>query len=167
MLNEVNRLFIERDVLSRSLTKFDDIFNDISYEEFVGWKLLTGARSKALHIVNEDKKKTKLSQLDRLRYIDKEFLIFMRDRGCSDYLGKSFFRTKITELLPEAKSDRLRVRRVALLVCRYAYLLRCDGVHANREYPVFNSNAILKKQTLGDLPEAVVVDFATWLAANY
>ena len=118
MLNEVNRLFIERDVLSRSLTKFDDIFNDISYEEFVGWKLLTGARSKALHIVNEDKKKTKLSQLDRLRYIDKEFLIFMRDRGCSDYLGKSFFRTKITELLPEAKSDRLRVRRAALLVCR-------------------------------------------------
>ena len=49
------------------------------------------------------------------------------------------------------KSDRLRVRRVALLVCRYAYILRCDGVHANREYPVFNPNAMLKRRLLGDL----------------
>ena len=52
-------------------------------------------------------------------------------------------------------------------MCRYAYILRCDGVHANREYPIFDSDAMSKKQVLGDLLEAVIVDLATWLAANY
>ncbi len=167
MLNGVNKLFIERDVLSRSLIKFDEIFSDMSYEDFVGWKLLTCARSRSLHIANKDEKKTNTRQLKSLRCIDKESLTYMRDRGCADYPSKSFLKTKITELLPEAESDRLRSRRVALLVCRYAYLLRCDGVHANREYPVFNSNAMLKKQLLGDLLETVIVDFATWLAVNH
>ena len=50
MLNKVNQLFIEHDVLSRSLIKFDEIFDDISYEDFVGWKLLTASRSSALHL---------------------------------------------------------------------------------------------------------------------
>lgn len=167
MLNSANQLFVEHDVLFRSLIKFDQIFNHRGYEDFVSWKLLTGTRSRSLHIANEDKKKTKLSQLDRLRYIDKESLTYMRDRGCADYQSKSLFKTKINELLPDAKSDRLRVRRVALLVCRYAYILRCDGVHANREYPIFDSDAMSKKQVLGDLLEAVTVDLATWLAANY
>lgn len=167
MLDKVNELFLEHRVLSRSLIKFDEIFNDISYEDFVGWKLLTGTRSRALHIANGDKKKPKLEQLDRLRCLDKQSLICMRDRGCADYSSKSFLKIKITELLLEAESDRLRSRRVALLVCRYAYILRCDGVHANREYPVFNSNAMLKKQLLGDLLETVIVDFADWLAANH
>ena len=166
MLNEVNNLFIEQDVLTRSLIKFDEIFNDMSYEDFAGWKLLTGTRSSALHIANKDDNKTSLGQLEKLRCIDGESLIYMRDRGCADFSGKRFFKTKINDLLPEAKSDYLRTRRVALLVCRYAYILRCDGVHANREYPVFNSNAMLKKQLLGDLLETVIVDFATWLAAN-
>lgn len=103
----------------------------------------------------------------RLGCIDKESLICMRDRGCADYQGKSFFKTKINELLPDAKSDKIHVRRVALLVCRYAYILRCDGVHANREYPIFDSNAMAKKQVLASLLEAAAVDLATWLAANY
>lgn len=167
MLNKVNQLFIEHDVLSRSLIKFDEIFDDISYEDFVGWKLLTASRSSALHIANKDKKKAKPYQLDNLRCIDRQSLIYMCDRGCADYPSKSFLKTKITELLPEAGTDRLRTRRVALLVCRYAYILRCDGVHANREYPVFNSNAMLKKRLLGDLLETAIVDFATWLAMNY
>lgn len=167
MLNEVNNLFIEQDVLIRSLIKFDEIFNDMSYEDFVGWKLLTGTRSSALHIANKDENKTSLGQLEKLRCIDRQSLIYMRDRGCADFSGKRFFKTKINDLLPEAKSDRLRTRRVALLVCRYAYILRCDGVHANREYPVFNSNAMLKKRLLGDLLETAIVDFATWLAMNY
>lgn len=167
MLNKVNELFIEDSVLFRSLIKFDEIFNDMSYEDFVGWKLLTGTRSSALHIPNKDKKKEKPYQLKNLGCIDKQSLLYMCDRGCANYPSKSFLKTKITELLPEAESDRLRTRRVALLVCRYAYILRCDGVHANREYPVFNSNALLKKQLLGDLLETVIVDFATWLAANH
>ena len=159
MLNKVNQLFIEHDVLSRSLIKFDEIFDDVSYEDFVGWKLLTAARSSALHIAIKDKKKAKPYQLDNLRCIDRQSLIYMRDRGCADYPSKSFLKTKITELLPESETDGLLARRVALLVCRYAYILRCDGVHANREYPVFNSNAMLKKRLLGDLLETVIVDF--------
>lgn len=167
MLNCVNQLFIEHDVLSRSLIKYDEIFDDISYEDFVGWKLLTVARSSALHIANKDKKKAKPYQFDNLRCIDKQSLFYMCDRGCADFPSKSFLKTKITELLPEAESDRLCTRRVALLVCRYVYILRCDGVHANREYPVFNSNAMLKKRLLGDFLETVIVGFAIWLAMNY
>lgn len=56
---------------------------------------------------------------------------------------------------------------VAFLTRRYAYILRCDGMHADREYPVFSSNAMSKKQLRGDLLETVIVDFATWLAVNY
>lgn len=167
MLNRVNQLFVEHDVLIHSLIKFDQIFNHRDYEDFVSWKLLTGTRSRSLHIANNDKKYVDPEKIKRLGYIDKESLTYMRDRGCADYQSKSFFKTKINELLPDAKSDRLRVRRVALLVCRYAYILRCDGVHANREYPIFDSAAMSKKQVLGDLLEAVTVDLATWLAANY
>ena len=140
MLNKVNQLFIEHDVLSRSLIKFDEIFDDISYEDFVGWKLLTASRSSALHIANKDKKKAKPYQLDNLRCIDRQSLIYMCDTGCADYPSKSFLKTKITELLPEAGTDRLRTRRVALLVCRYAYILRCDGVHANKKAIVGRSS---------------------------
>lgn len=167
MLNRVNQLFVEHDVLIHSLIKFDQIFIHRGYEDFVSWKLLTGTRSRSLHIANNDKKYVDPEKIKRLGYIDKESLIYMRDRGCADYQSKSLFKTKINELLPDAKSDRLRVRRVALLVCRYAYILRCDGVHANREYPIFDSAAMSKKQVLGDLLEAVTVDLATWLAANY
>lgn len=167
MLNRVNQLFVEHDVLIHSLIKFDQIFNHRGYEDFVSWKLLTGTRSRSLHIANNDKKYVDPEKIKRLGYIDKESLTYMRDRGCADYQSKSLFKTKINELLPDAKSDRLRVRRVALLVCRYAYILRCDGVHANREYPIFDSAAMSKKHVLGDLPEAVTVDLATWLAANY
>lgn len=166
MLNRVNQLFVEHDVLIHSLIKFDQIFNHRGYEDFVSWKLLTGTRSRSLHIANNDKKYVD-PEKKRLGYIDKESLTYMRDRGCADYQSKSLFKTKINELLPDAKSDRLRVRRVALLVCRYAYILRCDGVHANREYPIFDSAAMSKKHVLGDLLEAVTVDLATWLAANY
>lgn len=63
----MNQLFIEHDVLSRSLIKSDEIFDDIGYEDFVGWKKLTASRSSALHIVNKDKKKAKPYQLDNLR----------------------------------------------------------------------------------------------------
>lgn len=167
MLNRVNQLFVEHDVLIHSLIKFDQIFNHRGYEDFVSWKLLTGTRSRSLYIANNDKKYVDPEKIKRLGYIDKESLTYMRDRGCADYQSKSLFKTKINELLPDAKSDRLRVRRVALLVCRYAYILRCDGVHANREYPIFDSAAMSKKHVLGDLPEAVTVDLATWLAANY
>ena len=167
MLNRVNQLFVEHDVLIHSLIKFDQIFNHRGYEDFVSWKLLTGTRSRSLHIANNDKKYVDPEKIKRLGYIDKESLTYMRDRGCADYQSKSLFKTKINELLPDAKSDRLRVRRVALLVCRYAYILRCDGVHANREYPIFDSAAMSKKHVLGDLLEAVTVDLATWLAANY
>lgn len=167
MLNRVNQLFVEHDVLIHSLIKFDQIFNHRGYEDFVSWKLLTGTRSRSLHIANNDKKYVDPEKIKRLGYIDKESLTYMRDRGCADYQSKSLFKTKINELLPDAKNDRLRVRRVALLVCRYAYILRCDGVHANKEYPIFDSAAMSKKQVLGDLLEAVTVDLATWLAANY
>ena len=167
MLNRVNQLFVEHDVLIHSLIKFDQIFNHRGYEDFVSWKLLTGTRSRSLHIANNDKKYVDPEKIKRLGYIDKESLTYKRDRGCADYQSKSLFKTKINELLPDAKSDRLRVRRVALLVCRYAYILRCDGVHANREYPIFDSAAMSKKHVLGDLLEAVTVDLATWLAANY
>lgn len=167
MLDDVNQLFIERDVLVRSITKFEDIFNEGSYKDFVSWKLLTGTRSRSLHITDKDKKNVVVEKNKRLGCIDKESLICMRDRGCADYQGKSFFKTKINELLPGAKSDKIHVRRVALLVCRYAYILRCDGVHANREYPIFDSNAMAKKQVLASLLEAAAVDLATWLAANY
>ena len=142
MLNRVNQLFVEHDVLIHSLIKFDQIFNHRGYEDFVSWKLLTGTHSRSLHIANNDKKYVDPEKIKRLGYIDKESLTYMRDRGCADYQSKSFFKTKINELLPDAKSDRLRVRRVALLVCRYAYILRCDGVHANREYPIFDSAAM-------------------------
>ena len=145
MLNRVNQLFVEHDVLIHSLIKFDQIFNHRGYEDFVSWKLLTGTRSRSLHIANNDKKYVDPEKIKRLGYIDKESLTYMRDRGCADYQSKSLFKTKINELLPDAKSDRLRVRRVALLVCRYAYILRCDGVHANREYPIFDSAAMSKK----------------------
>ncbi len=167
MLNSVKQLFVEHDVLFRSLIKFDQIFNHRGYEDFVSWKLLTGTRSRSLHIANNDNKYVDPEKIKRLGYIDKESLTYMRDRGCADYQSKSLFKTKINELLPDAKSDRLRVRRVALLVCRYAYILRCDGVHANREYPIFDTAVMSKKQVLGDLLEAVTVDLATWLAANY
>lgn len=63
----MNQLFIEHDVLSRSLIKFDEIFDDISYEDFVGWKLLAASCSSALHIAYKDKKKAKPYQLDNLR----------------------------------------------------------------------------------------------------
>lgn len=63
----MNQLFIEHDVLSRSLIKFDEILDDISYEDFVGWKSLTASRSSALHIANKDKKKAKPYQLDNMR----------------------------------------------------------------------------------------------------
>lgn len=129
--------------------------------------MLTAARSSALHIANKDKKKAMPYQLDNLRCIDRQSLIYMCDRGCADFPSESFLKTKITELLPDAESDRLCTSRVALLVCRYAYILRCDGVHVNREYPVFNSNAMLNKRLLGDLLETVIVGFATWLAMNY
>lgn len=129
--------------------------------------MLTGTRSRSFHIANNDKKYLDSEKIKRLGYIDKESLTYMRDRGCADYQSKSLFKTKINELLPDAKNDRLRVRRVALLVCRYANILRCDGVHANREYPIFDSDAMSKKQVLGNLLEAVTVDLATWLAANY
>lgn len=56
MLDDVNQLFIERDVLVRSITKFEDIFNEGSYKDFVSWKLLTGTRSRSLHITDKDKK---------------------------------------------------------------------------------------------------------------
>lgn len=146
MLNRVNQLFVEHDVLIHSLIKFDQIFIHRGYEDFVSWKLLTGTRSRSLHIANNDKKYVDPEKIKRLGYIDKESLIYMRDRGCADYQSKSLFKTKINELLPDAKSDRLRVRRVALLVCRYAYILRCDGVHANREYPIFDSAAMSKSK---------------------
>lgn len=104
MLNRVNQLFVEHDVLIHSLIKFDQIFIHRGYEDFVSWKLLTGTRSRSLHIANNDKKYVDPEKIKRLGYIDKESLIYMRDRGCADYQSKSLFKTKINELLPDAVS---------------------------------------------------------------
>ncbi len=73
--------------------------------------MLTSARSSALHIAEKDKKKAKPYQLDNLRCIDRQSLIYMCDRGCADFPSKSFLKTKITELLPKAESDRLCIRK--------------------------------------------------------
>lgn len=94
MLNRVNQLFVEHDVLIHSLIKFDQIFNHRGYEDFVSWKLLTGTRSRSLHIANNDKKYVDPEKIKRLGYIDKESLTYMRDRGCADYQSKSLFKPR-------------------------------------------------------------------------
>ena len=114
----------------------------------------------------KDKQDVHNAKCDRLLLLDKDTLAYMRDIGCGEVEGKQSLKRAIDTLLPHAKNDKVSLRRACLLACRYAYIFRCEGVHANKVYPVFNAKSESEKQFVNDLLESVIVDFATWIASN-
>lgn len=166
MLDMANRLFLDKDILDRSVQLFERLFQGEAFKEFVRWKLITGTRSRALHIKKGDSSQSVKDKRNRLRLLDKESLTYMRDIGCGEVEGKQCLKKAINELLPSAKTDKASLRKTCLFICRYIYLFRCDGVHANKVYPIFDANNGSEKQALNDLLEMAIVDFATWIATN-
>lgn len=161
-LDKVNGLFINKPIFNRAVDVFvNEIETD--YENFVRWKLLTGTRSRSIFMKSKSdsqlcKKRT------RLRYLDEDTLVFMRDYGCENVGGKAFLKTEIEDSIANAVVHSDRGRKIAMLICRYTYVLRCDAMHANIEYPVFRANKEPGKHVLGDLLEATILDLADWIA---
>lgn len=81
--------------------------------------------------------------------------------------GKTALKAEINDCLEQAEADESDLNIVVMLLCRYIYyILKCDGVHVNVEYPVFDTRRSDEKRVLPNLLEAAVVDFAEWLAEN-
>lgn len=165
MLDEVNNLFLSGDVLTRSLSVFDSELSR-SYESFVRWKLLTSSKSRQLYVGKETSKKKADENTRRLCALDKDTLMFMRDDGCGDLPSKARLKALIDHNIGSIETNS-PLRKACMLLCRYIYIFRCDGVHANLPYPVFKAKeADSEKRVMGDLLEAAVIDFAAWLATG-
>ena len=163
MLDAINELFLKQNVLRNSLDIFNERFCETTYRDYVRWKLITSARSRSLYVKKTDKDQTHKKKLQRLRLLDSKTLINMRDIGCNKVDGKQDLRNAINEVLSDTNDDNTSIKRLCMLLCRYAYIYRCDSVHANRTYPVFDMENSEKK-TLSDLLDPAIIDLATWIA---
>lgn len=166
MLDATNKLFLSQNVLVKTIRQFDKALRDPIWKNLIRWKVITSSRSSSLYIQMKDKQDVHNAKCDRLLLLDKDTLAYMRDIGCGEVEGKQSLKRAIDTLLPHAKNDKVSLRRACLLACRYAYIFRCEGVHANKVYPVFNAKSESEKQFVNDLLESVIVDFATWIASN-
>lgn len=164
MLDYMNNLFLERNVLNRALRVFDEEIEPLGYKEFVQWRILAGPRCKALFVKDSGDKTS--NQAKRLGLLDKETLMNMRDCGCKDYKTKAELRIAIDGRLKTGVAPANPIRKVSMLLCRYIYIFRCDGVHANTVYPVFKSRGDEERRVLADLLEAAVTDLMEWFADN-
>lgn len=167
MIDEVVTLFNNKHVLNQALDVFKNEVDPYPYKSFVKWKILTGDKSKALYIKRDEDSGTLKVKKARLQTLDKDTLIYMRDCGCEDYDSKQNFKAAIEEAIIVSKENSSSLRKTCMLLCRYTYIFRCDGVHANIEYPVFGDDDQPKKEILGNLLEAAIIDFADWLSKNY
>lgn len=166
MLDATNKLFLSQNVLVKTIRQFDKALRDPIWKNLIRWKVITSSRSSSLYIQMKDKQDVHNAKCNRLMFLDKDTLIYMRDIGCGTVKGKQSLKSAIDTLLPHAKTDKVPLRRACLLACRYAYIFRCEGVHANKVYPVFNAKSESEKQFVNDLLELVIVDFSTWIASN-
>lgn len=167
ILDEVDTLFNDEHVLNHALDVFESEISSYPYKSFVKWKILTSDKSRALHIKKDENHGTLKAKKARLQTLDKETLIYMRDYGCNDFASKQKLKAAIEEAITTSKENSSPLRKTCMLLCRYAYIFRCDGVHANIEYPVFGDDDQPKKVILGNLLEAAIVDFTDWLSKNY
>ncbi|THG34729.1 hypothetical protein [Adlercreutzia caecimuris] len=163
MLDEVNNLFLREEVLNQAFRVFEDKIGD-RYQDFVRWKYITSDKSSAFCIKKAEKSDSIASKKRRLQTLDRETLKYMRDFGCRDVSGKQFLKNAISESIDTVEEESSSLRKTCMLLCRYTYLFRCDGVHANVEYPVFEKDGMREKGVLANLLEAAVIDFADWLA---
>ena len=166
MLDATNKLFLSQNVLVKTARQFDKALRDPIWKNLIRWKVITSSRSSSLYIRDKDNQNAHRTKCNRLMFLDKDTLIYMRDIGCGTVKGKQSLKSAIDTLLPHAKTDKVPLRRACLLACRYAYIFRCEGVHANKVYPVFNAKSESEKQFVNDLLELVIVDFSTWIASN-
>lgn len=125
-----------------------------------------GRQIKSLIYKEGEQPKNKAAKRKRLALFDRETLECMRDYGCGDVGGKTALKAEINDSLEQAEADESDLNKVVMLLCRSIYILRCDGVHTNVEYPVFDTRRSDEKRVLSNLLEAAVVDFAEWLAEN-
>lgn len=163
MLDEVNNLFLREEVLDQALRVFEDTIGD-GYQDFVRWKYITSDKSSAFYIKKAEKSDGVDKKKKRLQTLDRETLRCMRDFGCGDVAGKQYLKNAISESIDAAEGESSLLRKASMLLCRYTYLFRCDGVHANVEYPVFEKDGMGEKCILANLLEAAVIDLADWLA---
>lgn len=165
-LDDAAKLFLEDRFLNRALCVYSNEIRPLDYRLFVRWKMLTGDRSRALYIKKDERTRNKSAKGKRLAQFDRETLACMRDYGCGDVEGKAALKAEINDHLERARVDADDLNKVVMLLCRYIYILRCDGVHANVEYPIFDVKRSEEKRVLSNLLEAAVVDFAEWLTEN-
>lgn len=163
MLDEINDLFLQGSVLCKSLQVFMDEIGS-AYKSFVRWKVITGSRSQSLYLHSKTNKKSEGAIIKRLHKLDLETLTCMRDFGCGDVGGKKLLKGAIANVIQDVSERDSPLRKTCLLLCRYIYIFRCDGVHANVEYPVFDSQSRQDKRILADLLEAAIADFSSWLS---
>lgn len=162
-LDEVNDLFLCERVLDRALRVFKSEIGD-KYQDFVRWKYITSDKSSAFYIKKAKKSNGVDRKKRRLQTLDRETLRCMCDFGCGDVAGKQDLKNAISESIDVVEEESGLLRKTCMLLCRYTYLFRCDGVHANVEYPVFEKGGMGEKCVLADLLEAAVIDLADWLA---
>ena len=138
-LDDTAKLFLEERFLNRTLCVYSNEISPLNYRLFVRWKMLTGDRSRALDIMEGEQPKNKAVKRKRLALFDRETLECMWDYGRGDVGGKTALKAEINDRLEQAEADESDLNKVVMLLCRYIYILRCDGVHANVEYPVFET----------------------------
>lgn len=165
MLDCVNKLLMQEDILVRTTAQFNNGIG-ARYKDFVRWRTVTGDRCRSIYIHDDEKKKALELKRERLRMMDKETLIFMRDCGCMSVPGKQKLKAEINDAADEVLVSDSPSRRISMLLCRYIYIFRCDAVHAEVEYPVFNNEKEREKEAMADLLEAAVIDFSEYLARN-
>lgn len=141
MLDATNKLFLSQNVLVKTIRQFDKALRDPIWKNLIRWKVITSSRSSSLYIQMKDKQDVHNAKCKRLMLLDKDTLTYMRDIGCGAVKGKQSFKSAIDTLLSHAKTDKVPLRRACLLACRYAYIFRCEGVHANKVYPVSTRKA--------------------------
>lgn len=162
MLDEVNKLFIREPIFVEAASVFSNEIED-SFKDFVRWKRLTGDKSRSICIAGAKGKQLD-EKRDRLDMIDGNTLRFMRDFGCAGVPGKKRLKEEIEAAIDRAVVDNSSARRISLLLCRYIYMFRCNAVHAEVEYPVFDSKKENENRKMADLLEAAVIDFSIYLA---
>lgn len=163
-LDLMNGLLVGNSVLKQALQVFYEEIEPIGYKEFVQWKILTSPRSGSLYVKPDSDLPKEKGR--RLALLDTETLENMRDCGCKNYKTKANLRRAVENQISNSKCETEPNRKVAMLLCRYIYIFRCEGVHAETVYPVFRTNGNNEKRVLADLLEAAVVDLADWFSEN-
>lgn len=159
-LDNMSKLLITENILNRALDVFEREIES-KYKDFIRWKMLTSCSAIKLEKKEE---KSAGGKRKRLHQIDKETLSYMRDCGCGNVKGKGLLKEEIDSAIASASVEKDKSRKIAMMLCVYIYLFRCDAVHANIEYPIFKTKTEHEKEILADLLEAAVVDIADWFS---